>query len=217
MPLRRLRRQYEQHSQFERGRIIGMMEAEWSGRPRQTSRRGDSLIVRNARVQPTASSATIQEQVAHSLGAPVPSRALRRHLVEGRLGSRRPLRVLPLILTHWGLHLEWCRAQGNWTTAEWSHVVFSDESRFNLGSDDNCVGVWRLHGERFNSAFALQRHTTPTTGVRVWGVIVYNTHSSLVLIYGTITAQLYVHDILQPHVYPLMQRRPGAIFEQDNA
>ncbi|GFU62553.1 transposable element Tcb1 transposase [Trichonephila clavipes] len=32
MPLRRCRRQYEQLSQFERGRIIGMMEVEWSAR-----------------------------------------------------------------------------------------------------------------------------------------------------------------------------------------
>ncbi|GFU75635.1 transposable element Tcb1 transposase [Trichonephila clavipes] len=30
------------------------------------------------------------------------------------------------------------------------------------------------------------------------------------------TAQWYVHDILQPHVLPLMQRLPGAIFQQDN-
>ncbi|GFS62377.1 hypothetical protein TNCV_5032221 [Trichonephila clavipes] len=32
MPLRRFKRQYEQLSQFERGRIIGMMEAGWSAR-----------------------------------------------------------------------------------------------------------------------------------------------------------------------------------------
>ncbi|GFV47770.1 transposable element Tcb2 transposase [Trichonephila clavipes] len=38
-----------------------------------------------------------------------------------------------------------------------------------------------------------------------------------VLIRGTMTAQRYVHDILQPHVLPLMQRLPGAIFQQDNA
>ncbi|GFV06213.1 transposable element Tcb1 transposase, partial [Trichonephila clavipes] len=31
------------------------------------------------------------------------------------------------------------------------------------------------------------------------------------------TRQLYVHDILQPHVLPLMQRLPGATFQQDNA
>ncbi|GFU14942.1 transposable element Tcb2 transposase [Trichonephila clavipes] len=112
MPLRRFRRQYEQLSQFERGRIIGMMEARWSasrvrrqlgfsdcavrrcwaqwirkmsftrrpgsGRPRQTSRREDRHIVRNARVQTTASSAAIQAQVAPSLGAPVSSGTIRR-------------------------------------------------------------------------------------------------------------------------------------------
>ncbi|GFW80525.1 uncharacterized protein TNCV_2416271 [Trichonephila clavipes] len=31
------------------------------------------------------------------------------------------------------------------------------------------------------------------------------------------TAQQYVHDILQQHVLPLMQRLPGVIFQQDNA
>ncbi|GFU54305.1 transposable element Tcb1 transposase [Trichonephila clavipes] len=31
------------------------------------------------------------------------------------------------------------------------------------------------------------------------------------------TAQRYVHDILQPHGLPLMQRLPGAIFQQDNS
>ncbi|GFY19313.1 transposable element Tcb1 transposase [Trichonephila clavipes] len=31
------------------------------------------------------------------------------------------------------------------------------------------------------------------------------------------TAQRYVHDILQPHVLPLMQRLPGAIFQQYSA
>ncbi|GFX37288.1 transposable element Tcb2 transposase [Trichonephila clavipes] len=30
------------------------------------------------------------------------------------------------------------------------------------------------------------------------------------------TAQRYVHDILQLHVLPLMQRLPGAIFQEDN-
>ncbi|GFX64518.1 l-Fucosyltransferase [Trichonephila clavipes] len=31
------------------------------------------------------------------------------------------------------------------------------------------------------------------------------------------TAQRYVHDILQPHVLPLKQRLPEAILQQDNA
>ncbi|GFW91472.1 HTH_Tnp_Tc3_2 domain-containing protein [Trichonephila clavipes] len=69
-----------------------------SGRPRKTSHQEDRHIVRNARVQPTASSNATQAQVASSLGAPVSFRTKRRRLAEGHLGSRRPLRVLPLRL-----------------------------------------------------------------------------------------------------------------------
>ncbi|GFY09569.1 hypothetical protein TNCV_4322471 [Trichonephila clavipes] len=83
------------------------------GRPRQTSHREDRHIVRNARVQPTASSAAIQAHVAPSLGAHVSSRIIRRRMAEGHLGLRCPLRVLPLTLTHRRFRLEWCRARGN--------------------------------------------------------------------------------------------------------
>ncbi|PRD28354.1 UNVERIFIED_CONTAM: hypothetical protein NCL1_32619 [Trichonephila clavipes] len=94
--------------------------------PRQTSRREDHHIVRNARVQPSASSAAIQAQVAPSLGAPVSCRTIRRRLAEGHLVSRCLLRVLPLTPNHQHLPLEWCHARRNWTAAEWNKVVFSE-------------------------------------------------------------------------------------------
>ncbi|GFU47583.1 transposable element Tcb1 transposase [Trichonephila clavipes] len=86
---------------------------------------------------------------------------------ERHLGSRCPLRVLLLTPTHGHLRLEWCHARGNWTSAEWNQVVFSDESIFNHNSDNNRFCVWRPCGESINSAFALQRHTAPTSGVMV--------------------------------------------------
>ncbi|GFX49447.1 transposable element Tcb2 transposase [Trichonephila clavipes] len=72
----------------------------------KTSHREDHHIVRNARLQPIASSAANQAHVAPSLGAPVSSRIIKRHLTEGNVGSRRPLRVLPLTPTHRRLRLE---------------------------------------------------------------------------------------------------------------
>ncbi|GFS84836.1 transposable element Tcb1 transposase [Trichonephila clavipes] len=74
-------------------------------------------------------------------------------------GSGRPLRLLSLTPTYRRLRLEWCHARGNWTAAEWNQVVFSDESRFNLSSDDNRVRVWRPRGERLNPAFLLYSDT----------------------------------------------------------
>ncbi|GFS50247.1 transposable element Tcb2 transposase [Trichonephila clavipes] len=35
-----------------------------------------------------------------------------------------------------------------WNVTDWQKVVFSDESRFVLGTDDNRVRVWRHPGER---------------------------------------------------------------------
>ncbi|GFY32979.1 transposable element Tcb2 transposase [Trichonephila clavipes] len=161
-----------------------------SGHPRQISRRKYRHIVRNAHVTPTTSSTAVQAQVTPSLWTSVSSRTTRRRLAEGHLGSRRQLRVLPLTPTH---------------------------RRLILKCDDNRVRVFRSRRGRLNPAFALQRHTAPTAGVMVWGAITYNKRSPLVLIRGTMTAQWYVHDILQPHVSSLMQRLPGAIFQQDNA
>ncbi|GFX75454.1 transposable element Tcb2 transposase [Trichonephila clavipes] len=142
----------------------------------------DHHIVRNARLKPTASSAAIQAQLSFSKEAAEGSQTIRRHLAEGHWGSRRPLRELPLMSTHRRLRLEWCHSRGIWTAVEWNQVVFSDESRFSISRDDNRVRAWRPRGERLNSAFALQRHTAPTAGVMVWGVIAYNTRSPLVLI-----------------------------------
>ncbi|GFW93792.1 transposable element Tcb2 transposase [Trichonephila clavipes] len=54
--------------------------------------------------------------------------------------------------------------------------------------------------------------------VRWCGVPLPKIHGHpLALICGTMTAQWYIHDILQPHVLPLIQRLPRAIFQQDNA
>ncbi|GFU41709.1 transposable element Tcb1 transposase [Trichonephila clavipes] len=61
----------------------------------------------------------------------------------------------------------WCHLRGNWTEAEWNQVVFSDESRLNLNSDDDRFRVWRPRVERLKPAFTSQRHNTPTAGVMV--------------------------------------------------
>ncbi|GFW48215.1 transposable element Tcb1 transposase [Trichonephila clavipes] len=84
---------------------------------------------------------------------------------------------------------------------EWYQVVFSDESRVNLSSVFNRVRARRPHGEHLNPEFALQPHTVHIAGVMVWCAIAYNTRLPLVLIRGTMTAQRYVNDILQPMCY----------------
>ncbi|GFW23870.1 transposable element Tcb2 transposase [Trichonephila clavipes] len=130
MPLRRFRRQYEQLSQFERGRIISMMEAGWSARrvARQLGhsdcvmrRFGDQWIREMSFTRIPGSGRPRQT-----------SRREERHIVRN---------------------------------AEYSQLLQRPPSRHSI--DDNRVCVWRPRGKRLNSAFGLQRHTSPTAGVMV--------------------------------------------------
>ncbi|GFV16151.1 transposable element Tcb2 transposase [Trichonephila clavipes] len=107
--------------------------------------------------------------------------------------------------------------KGDELKKDWQKDVFSDESRFVLGTDDNRVLVWRHPGERYNSPHTVLSHTVRTAGVMVWGAIAYDSRSTLIMMRGTLTGQRYVDDIHRPHVGPFLNGRPGAIFQQDNA
>ncbi|GFV42922.1 transposable element Tcb2 transposase [Trichonephila clavipes] len=78
---------------------------------------------------------------------------------------------------------------------DWQKVVFSDESRFVLGTDDN--HVLRLR-------HTVLRHTARPAGVMVWGAIAYDSRSTLIVMRGTLTGQRYVDDILRPHAVLLL-------------
>ncbi|GFX53118.1 transposable element Tc1 transposase [Trichonephila clavipes] len=247
MPGKRARRNFSQLSEFERDLIIGMNTAGWptrrvagqvdrsecavrdcseqwtregtharktgSGVTRKTTRREDRRIVRQALVDPTVTRSTIRADV----GVAIVPQTISRHLAETNLKSKRPFRAIPLTPEHRQLRLQWCQARSMWNVTDWQKVVFSDESRFVLGTDDNRVRVWRRPGERYNSPHTVLRHTARTAGVMVWGAIAYDSRSTLIVMRGTLTGQRYVDYILRPHVGPFLNCLPGAIFQQDNA
>ncbi|GFV03257.1 transposable element Tc1 transposase [Trichonephila clavipes] len=66
------------------------------------------------------------------------------------LKSKRPFRALPLTPEHRQLRLLWCQARSMWNVTDWQNIVFSEESRFVLGTHDNCVRVWRRPGAIFH-------------------------------------------------------------------
>ncbi|GFV19136.1 transposable element Tcb1 transposase [Trichonephila clavipes] len=173
MPGKRARKHFSQLSEFERGLIIGRKTAGWStrrvagqvhrsecvvrncweqwtregiharktgsGATRKTTRREDRKIVRQALVDPTVTRSTIRADV----GVAIVPQTISRHLAEANLKSKRPFRVLPLTPEHRQLRLQWCHTRSMWNVTDWQKVVFSDESRFVLGTDDNRVRVWR--------------------------------------------------------------------------
>ncbi|GFW47896.1 hypothetical protein TNCV_2400831 [Trichonephila clavipes] len=101
------------------------------------------------------------------VGVAIVPQTISRYLSEANLKSKCPFRALSLIPEHRQLRLQWCQARSMWNVTYWQKVVFSDESRFVLGTDDIRVRVWRRPGERFKSPLTVLRHTARTAGVMV--------------------------------------------------
>ncbi|GFX11334.1 transposable element Tcb2 transposase [Trichonephila clavipes] len=104
-----------------------------SGATRKTTRREDGRIVRQAFVDPTVTRSTIRADV----GVAIVSQTISRHLAEANLKSKHPFRELPLTPEHRQLRLQWCQGRSMRNVTDWQKVVFNDESRFVLGTDDN--------------------------------------------------------------------------------
>ena len=69
---------------------------------------------------------------------------------------------------------QWCHARLSWSDSEWQWVIFSDESRFSLGGDDQRICVWRHRGQHQDERFVVglantvaQHHTERQTSVCV--------------------------------------------------
>nr|CAH7756986.1 unnamed protein product [Callosobruchus chinensis] len=71
------------------------------------------------------------------------------------LRCRRPLRVPLLTARHRTAGLQWARVNQDWLLPQWRNVLFSDESRFGLVSDDYRERVWRERGGQNRLATAI--------------------------------------------------------------
>ncbi|GBM08840.1 hypothetical protein AVEN_57397-1 [Araneus ventricosus] len=72
-------------------------------------------------------------------------RTVQRTVINMGSQSRRPTSVPLLTARHKALRLSWARQPYHWTADDWKHVVWSDESRFQLYRTDAHVQVWRQH------------------------------------------------------------------------
>ena len=104
-----------------------------------------------------------------------------------------------------------------WTRAQWSSVVFSDESRFCLQQGDGRIRVWRKKGERYADCCVREQDRHRGGSVMVWGAIDTHEKSNLIIIDGNLNAAQYVDQVINPEVVPLFVRRPNLVFMHDNA
>ncbi len=147
----------------------------------------------------------------------VSSSTVRRSLLKskmfGRVAAKKPL----LRRQNVKKRLEFARNHVNWTLEQWSRVLFTDESKFELFGCKRRLFVRRMMNERFQKNCIVPTVKHGGGSVMVWGGVCAAGVIPLVRIKGIMDAKYY-HSILCRKALPggikLLGR--GFTFQQDN-
>ncbi len=113
--------------------------------------------------------------------------------------------------------LTWAKEK-NWTVAQWSKVLFSDESKFCISFGNQGPRVWRKGGEA-HSPSCLKSSVKFPQSVMIWGVMSSAGVGSLCFLKTNVTAPVY-QDILEHFMLPSADqlfKDADFIFQQDLA
>ncbi len=114
-------------------------------------------------------------------------------------------------------HLTWAKEK-NWTVAQWSKVLFSDESKFCFSFGNQGPRVWRKCGEAQNPCFLKSSVKFPQS-VMIWAAMSSAGVGPLCFLKSTVNADIY-QEMLEHFILPSADKLYGDadfIFQQDLA
>ncbi len=115
-------------------------------------------------------------------------------------------------------HLTWAVEKKNWTVAQWSKVLFSDESKFCISLGNQGPRVWRKSGEAQNPC-CLKSSVKFPQSVMIWAAMSSAGVGPLCFLKSTVNAAIY-QEILEHFMLPSADKLYGDadyIFQQDLA
>lgn len=114
---------------------------------------------------------------------------------------------------------EWANMFLNWTDEDWSNVIFSDESKFNLFGSDGRQWCWRRSGHEYDDVYVQKKVKHGGGNIMVWGCITSRGVGRLYRIDGKMDANMYTqilrHSLLQTYRDYRIPKR-STYFAQDN-
>ncbi len=112
--------------------------------------------------------------------------------------------------------LTWAKEKKNWTVAQWSKVLFSEENKFCISFGNQSPRVWRKGGEA-HSPSCLKSSVKFPQSVMIWGAMSSSDVGPLCFLKTNITAPVYIY-ILEHFMLPSAdQLFKDFIFQQDLA
>ncbi|UYV74198.1 hypothetical protein LAZ67_11002402 [Cordylochernes scorpioides] len=201
---------------IERGTI---KRKEGFGRKRKIATSEDRYLVVTAKRHREMTAIQLSNELSSATGTRISRQTVYRRLHEGALYARRPMVCIPLTSAHRRARLNWCLEHHAWTHDQWANVLFSDESRFSLNTDSRRVFIWREPGTRYHPGNIREIDSFRGGSLLVWAGISSSRRTPLhIFSGGTLTAQRYRDEILEPYLRPYRdQIGHNLIFMDDNA
>ncbi len=114
--------------------------------------------------------------------------------------------------------LTWAKEKKNWTVAQWSKVLFSDESKFCISFGNQGPRVWRKGGEA-HSPSCLKSSVKFPQSVMIWGAMSSAGFGPLCFLKTNVTVPVY-QEIVEHFILPSADqlfKDADFIFQQDLA
>ena len=190
-----------------------------TGRKRITTKREDRLITQISLADRTKTTPRIQASLGEHHGRALSVSTIQRRLREVGLKAYRARKKPRLTQQHRRKRFEFAMKHRHWTVADWSNVVFSDESRFQLFRNDGRPFVRRRVGEGYRDDCVCPTLKHGGGSVMVWGCMSETGVGEIRKVTGRLCTKDYV--TLLRGALPSSVRSLGLgndfIFQQDNA
>ncbi len=115
-------------------------------------------------------------------------------------------------------HLTWAKEKNNWIVAQWSKVLFSDESKFSISFENQGPRVWRKSGKAQNPR-CLKSSVKFPQSVVIWAAMSSAGVGPLCFLKSTVNTAIY-QEILEHFMLPSADKLYGDadfIVQQDLA
>jgi transposase len=171
------------------------------GPSRSTTARQDRFLRLQTLRDRTTTARNLQNNPRRTHQVTISDQTVRNRLREHELRPRRAATRPRLTRQHRVNRLDFAREHLNWTAADWGTVLFTDESRFTLSTNDRRVRVYRRPRTRFIQDHISQLNAYGGGGAMAWGGINSHGRTDLHIVqHGTLNSEGYIMDILQEYV-----------------
>ena len=191
-------------------------DAKRSGRPKKTTPRADNVMKRQVMKSPTRSAKKIRAEL-NKASVSVSRRTVSRRLVqEFGLKSRKPAKKPKLTAAMKTKRLQFALQHKDWTTAQWSKVLFSDESTIQQFAARK-KNVRRPSGTRYDEKYTQQTIKHPPSVITWRAISIKGTAGLFFLQPGTtMNGQKYL-NLMKEKLQLHMSVHECTIFMQDGA